>query len=143
MKSYLKNNQSIALFLSVFVALNITFLYYNFIFFIGNHDWDWVKGTTQVLSLNTGLFEARFAKFIFNTMLFSGHIFPIINNIVSFSFLSIGAVFICKYLKINNLIHSIIISLCLFWSSLLYILVSLILFTNLVILIVYLCKVFE
>lgn len=98
------------LFISVFIALCTTFSYYSFTFFIGNHDWDWVKGTSQVLSLSTGLFEARFGKFILNVLLFSGHIFPILNNLISFLLLSIGAVLICKYLNITQTFNAVIVS---------------------------------
>ncbi len=90
------------LFLSIFMALNMVFLPYIFSFFIGNHDWDWVKGTSQVLSLNTGMFEARFSKFILNVALFSGHIFPILNTVTSFFFLTLGAVVLTKYFAIKS-----------------------------------------
>ncbi|MBQ8750646.1 MAG: hypothetical protein IJZ30_03300 [Alphaproteobacteria bacterium] len=109
MKQLLKNNMY--LFFSVFITLNIIFLYYTTTFFIGNHDWDWVKGTTQVLSLSTGMFEARFGKFILNVLLFSGHIFPILNNFVSFILLSIGAVLLAKYWNINKLLSAFIVSI--------------------------------
>ena len=54
-----KTFRGIKLFWLVFAALNLVFLYYQVTFFIGNHDWDWVKGTTQVLRWDTGLFEGR------------------------------------------------------------------------------------
>ena len=104
-------SKNICLLLSIFISLNIVFLPYTLNFFIGNHDWDWVKGTTQVLSLTTGLFEARFAKFILNVLLFSGHIFPILNNIVSFFLLSFGIVLLTNYWNIKNTKHQFLISL--------------------------------
>ena len=111
MTQLLKIKKDLFLFFSVFVTLNIIFMYYTTTFFIGNHDWDWVKGTTQVLSLSTGMFEARFGKFILNVFLFSGHVFPILNNLVSFMLLSLGAVLLTKYWKIEKNIHKFIVSI--------------------------------
>ena len=104
-------SKNIHVLLSVFIALNIVFLPYIFNFFIGNHDWDWVKGTNQVLSLTTGLFEARFGKFILNVFLFSGHIFPILNTICSFLLLALGTVLVTNYWKLKNTKQQIIIAL--------------------------------
>ena len=105
------------LFINVFISLNIVFSFYTINFFIGNHDWDWVKGTTQILELNTGLFEGRFSKFILNILLFSGHILPILNNIFSFLFASLGMVLIVDYLKIKDKTIRFIIALTPLLSS--------------------------
>ena len=109
MRRLLQNNTM--LYMVIFLSLNIVFSYYNFMFFIGNHDWDWVKGISQILQLDTGMFEGRFAKFIFNVILFGGHIFPILNNIVAFAILSLGIVILLTYWKIKNNINKIIIGL--------------------------------
>ena len=101
---------NILLFFSIFILLNIVFLYYTLHFFIGNHDWDWIKGTHQVLSLTTGMFEARFGKFILNVALYSGQIFPILNTVTSFALLSFGAVLLTKYFNINDKILVFLIS---------------------------------
>ena len=94
------------LFMLVFLTLNLLFVFYQTSFFIGNHDWDWVKGTDQILSINTGLFEARFSKFILNVILYGGQIFPILNNITAFALLSLGAVMLTNYWKIKRNICS-------------------------------------
>lgn len=99
------------IFLIVFCALNLVFAFYEATFFIGNHDWDWVKGTTQVLSLNTGLFEGRYAKFILNVMLFGGQILPLLNTMVAFALLSLGSVLLVKYWKVKETAAQIIIAL--------------------------------
>ncbi len=104
-----------------FCISNLLFLYYQTTFFIGNHDWDWVKGTTQVLSLDTGLFEGRYAKFILNVCLYGGQILPILNNLTAFVLLSFGMVLLVKYWKIEKgisgiLIGSIIISSPYIWD---------------------------
>lgn len=92
-----KKSADISLFILVFGALNLTFLFYEITFFWGNHDWDWVKGTTQVLQLNTGLFEGRYAKFILNVVLFGGQILPLLNTITAFAFLAVGQVLLVNY----------------------------------------------
>lgn len=92
-----------------FCICNLLFLYYQITFFIGNHDWDWVKGTTQVLSLDTGLFEGRYAKFILNVCLYGGQILPILNNLTAFGFLSFGLVLLTKYWRVEKISSQIII----------------------------------
>lgn len=89
-------------FLPVFVALNAVFAYYQITFFWGNHDWDWVKGTTQVLQLDTGLFEGRYAKFILNVALFGGQILPILNTMAAFALLATGQVLLVNYWQIKQ-----------------------------------------
>lgn len=99
------------LFFIVFAALNVVFAFYQFSFFWGNHDWDWVKGTTQVLSLNTGLFEGRYAKFILNVFLYGGQVLPVINTITAFALLSAGVVLLVRYWQISPKTDSIIVAL--------------------------------
>lgn len=95
-------NNNFSEFLLVFVALNVVFAYYQITFFWGNHDWDWVKGTTQVLSLDTGLFEGRYAKFILNVILFSGQVLPLLNTLVAFALLALGQVLLLNYWQIKQ-----------------------------------------
>lgn len=106
-----QHTNNLKLFLIVFTILNLVFAFYQINFFIGNHDWDWVKGTNQVLSLTTGMFEARYAKFILNVFLYSGQILPIINNITAFALLSYGLVLLTNYWKIKTLTNQIIIAI--------------------------------
>lgn len=105
------NKDQIRLWLFLFCSLNILFSYYQIHFFWGNHDWDWVKGTTQVLSLNTGMFEGRFAKFILNVILFGGQILPILNSLVAFALLALGSVFLVEYWQIKDIKVKFVIAL--------------------------------
>lgn len=99
------------LFITVFVALSLVFSFYQFSFFWGNHDWDWIKGTTQVLSLNTGMFEGRYTKFVLNVILFAGQVYPILNTIIAFALLAMGSVLLISYWGITKKTDQIIISL--------------------------------
>lgn len=90
------------LFITVFLALNLVFAFYQFSYFWGNHDWDWVKGTTQVLSLNTGLFEGRYGKFILNVTLFAGQVLPLLNTIIALALLAVGTTFLTTYWQIER-----------------------------------------
>lgn len=105
------DNQSIRLAGLTFIILNIVFAFYHITFFWGNHDWDWVKGTTQVLSLNTGMFEGRYAKFILNVTLFGGQILPILNNIVALGLLSFGVALLTSYWQIKDFMARFITAL--------------------------------
>ncbi len=102
---------NISLFLWVFIALNVVFAYYQFTFFWGNHDWDWVKGTTQVLRLDTGLFEGRYAKFILNVALFGGQILPLLNTLAAFALLAIGQVLLVNYWQIKRPFARVLVAL--------------------------------
>lgn len=93
----MKRSADIKYWLIAFSALNLVFLPYQLDFFIGNHDWDWVKGTNQILQWDTGLFEGRYAKFILNTLLFGGQILPLVNTLTSFALLALGVVWLNKY----------------------------------------------
>ncbi len=99
------------LFMLVFIALNLVFAFYQISFFIGNHDWDWVKGTSQILSFNTGLFEARYSKFILNVILYGGQILPILNTLTAFALLSLGMVMLVNYWQIKDKYAKSIIAL--------------------------------
>lgn len=90
----------VKLFWLVFAALNLVFLYYQATFFIGNHDWDWVKGTTQVLRWDTGLFEGRYGKFILNAALFGGQVFPLLNTWLAFALLAVGTALLPAYWRL-------------------------------------------
>lgn len=110
-KNNLKYNAAFHQWLICFLSLNFVFLFYQTTFFWGNHDWDWIKGTTQVLKLNTGLFEGRYAKFILNTILFGGQILPILNNMIAFALLSLGCVFLSVYWRVQDKVASLCIAL--------------------------------
>ena len=111
MKSKIKDIFDFKLWFILFITANLIFAFYHITFFWGNHDWDWVKGTTQVLSLNTGMFEGRYAKFILNVGLFGGQILPILNNLVAFALLVLGAVLLTSYWQIKSFWARIVTSL--------------------------------
>ena len=111
MKNIQKSIFDFKLWLILFIASNFIFAFYHITFFWGNHDWDWVKGTTQVLQLNTGMFEGRYAKFILNVGLFDGQVLPILNNLVAFALLSLGAVWLTSYWQIKNFTARLLVAL--------------------------------
>jgi len=111
MKKTTCNQYEFKLWLVLLSTVSLVFAYYSLTFFWGNHDWDWVKGTTQVLSLNTGMFEGRYGKFILNVALFGGQIFPILNNLVAFALLALGGVLLTKYWQIKEFYMEIIVAL--------------------------------
>lgn len=98
----MKRAADIKYWLIAFSALNLVFLPYQVDFFIGNHDWDWVKGTSQILQWNTGLFEGRYAKFILNTLLFGGQILPLVNTLTAFALLALGVAWLSRYWQIKG-----------------------------------------
>ena len=106
-----KESSPVRLFVWVFAALNLVFLYYQSILFIGNHDWDWVKGTTQVLQWNTGLFEGRYGKFILNVTLFGGQILPLLNSWVAFALLAVGTTMLACYWSLKNFSSRLLVAL--------------------------------
>lgn len=111
MPDKLSNHHNKTVFLWVFCALNIAFAFYQASFFIGNHDWDWVKGTTQVLSLSTGLFEGRYAKFILNVFLFGGQVLPLLNTLIAFALLAWGCVLLVEYWRIEQPIARVMVAM--------------------------------
>ncbi len=104
-------NDKLSVFLTVFAALNIVFAFYVFSFFWGNHDWDWVKGTAQVLSLETGMFEGRYAKFILNVALFGGQVLPVLNTVVAFTLSAAGSTLLISYWQIERKPAKVVIAL--------------------------------
>lgn len=63
----------------------------------GNHDVEFIKSR---LNLNSGLFEGRFTQFIPYCLLTNGQILPIINNLLSFAFLTSALWLIAKYWRL-------------------------------------------
>lgn len=105
------NTFNFRLWLILFMTLNLVFAYYQITFFWGNHDWDWVKGSTQILQWNTGMFEGRYAKFFLNSLLFGGQVLPILNTQVAFLLLSLGATLLIRYWQIKDKVTSLIAGL--------------------------------
>lgn len=94
-RNFHKNYQKI--FLISFVIINIAFLFHTINFMFGDHDWNYVKKTIQ---WNEGTFEGRPLHFVLQSIFFNGHILPILNNLLSFFFLTLSGIFLAKYWKI-------------------------------------------
>ncbi len=86
-------------FFSLFIGLNLIFLYHGAHFLFGDHDWRYLK---DGVSLGAGLFEGRFTQFLAINMLSLGQILPLINNLLGFAGFSLGIVLLAKYWEIPH-----------------------------------------
>ncbi len=86
-------------FLISFILINIAFLFHTTNFMFGDHDWLYVRGQTF---WKEGTFEGRPLHFALQSILFSGQILPLLNNLFSFAFLSISSIMLAKYWKIKG-----------------------------------------
>ena len=77
-----------------FALINFTFLFHSLQFMWGNHDVEFIKTELQ---LTSGLFEGRFTQFIPHRLLVNGQILPLLNNLIGFSFLTLGLWLLAKY----------------------------------------------
>lgn len=68
-------------------------------FLWGNHDWQWIKEYTPLLS---GVFEGRFSQFILPTILLEGNILPILSLACGLAFYTISAILLFKMWNIPN-----------------------------------------
>ena len=66
----------------------LTYLPFIFYFMWGNHDWQWVKEYTPLLS---GVFEGRFSQFILPIALFEGKILPVLTLLTAITLYSLSA----------------------------------------------------
>ena len=85
-------------FLSLFIALNLIFLYHGAHLLFGDHDWRYLR---EPIELGAGLFEGRFSQFILINLLSQGEILPLINNLYGFFFYSLGIVCLARYWRIK------------------------------------------
>lgn len=86
-------------FFTLFLALNIIFLYHSAHFMFGDHDWRYLRNG---IKLGAGLFEGRFSQFIPINLLSQGEILPIINNILGFTGFSLGIALLAKYWQLPH-----------------------------------------
>lgn len=86
-------------FATVFLALNLLFIYHGAHFLFGDHDWRYLK---HGLPLNSGLFEGRFSQFILINILSQGELLPIINNLLGFTGFALGISLLAKYWKLPH-----------------------------------------
>lgn len=72
----------------------MTYLCYVATFFLGNHDFHFVR---YGMSVTAGVFEGRFSQFLPPYLLTLGHILPVLNVWFGFLFLSAGVVLLAKW----------------------------------------------
>ena len=84
-------------FLISFVLINIAFLFHTTNFMFGDHDWLYVKGQTY---WKEGTFEGRPLHFVLQSILFSGQILPLLNNLFSFFALTLSSIMLAKYWRV-------------------------------------------
>lgn len=86
-------------FSTLFIILNLIFLYHGSHFLFGDHDWLHIKNG---IPLGFGLYEGRFSQFIPINLLSKGQILPIINNFLGIFGFSIGISLLAKYWQIPH-----------------------------------------
>lgn len=84
-------------FLISFALINLAFLFHTTNFMFGDHDWLYVRGQTY---WKEGTFEGRPLHFVLQSILFSGQILPLLNNLFSFAALALSSIMLAKYWKI-------------------------------------------
>ncbi|MBR5154324.1 MAG: glucosyltransferase domain-containing protein [Alphaproteobacteria bacterium] len=80
-----------------FMLINIAFLFHTANFMFGDHDWLYVKAETY---WKEGTFEGRPLHFALQSILFSGQILPILNNLFSFFALTLSSIMLARYWNI-------------------------------------------
>lgn len=94
---------------SVFSILAVTFLFYLSSFYVGNHDYKYMRFGVSVLE---GLWEGRFAQFVLPKLLTEGHILPIFSAAIGFLAFSAAAVLLAYWYGVGkNYISVILFSL--------------------------------
>ncbi|MBR2273265.1 MAG: hypothetical protein IJ864_00290 [Alphaproteobacteria bacterium] len=86
-------------FFSVFIVLNLIFLYHGAHFLFGDHDWFYAQ---KGIALNSSLFEGHFSQFILTSLLTGGEILPIINNAFGFLGFSLGIALLAHYWQVPH-----------------------------------------
>ena len=80
-----------------FLLINLAFLFHTINFMFGDHDWTYIK---QQTSWKEGAFEGRPLHFVLQSVLFSGQILPILNNLFSFFALTTSSIMLGIYWRI-------------------------------------------
>ena len=78
----------------VWGVLALVFSFYMVTFFLGNHDWQFIR---YDMPLNSGLWEARITQFVPPFLLSLGRMLPIWNTLWGLMFLSAAAVLLAKW----------------------------------------------
>lgn len=84
-------------FIIAFIVINLAFSFHTFNFMFGDHDWNYVRSPNY---WSEGAFEGRPLHFVLLSLLFGGHVLPILNNLVSFAALSLSGLLLAKYWRI-------------------------------------------
>ncbi|MBO5038525.1 MAG: hypothetical protein J6C85_03605 [Alphaproteobacteria bacterium] len=84
-------------FLIAFILINLAFSFHTFNFMFGDHDWNYVRSPNY---WSEGAFEGRPLHFVLLSVLFGGHVVPILNNLVSFAALALSGLLLAKYWRI-------------------------------------------
>lgn len=95
MIKFYKDYQKI--FLIAFIIINVAFMFHTINFMFGDHDWNYIKISSK---WNEGAFEGRPLHFILQSIFFRGQVLPILNNLLSFLFLTFSGIFLAKYWQI-------------------------------------------
>lgn len=85
--------------LTVFLTLNLVFLFHGVQYLFGDHDWTFIK---QGVPLSAGLFEGRFTQFLLINILSAGEILPLINNVLGFLGYAIGIALLARYWQLPH-----------------------------------------
>ena len=78
----------------VWGVLAATYLFYTAMYFLGNHDFRFVR---YGMSLTSGVFEGRFSQFLPQYLLTMGEMLPILNIWLGLLFFSIGVTLLAKW----------------------------------------------
>lgn len=83
----------------VWGVLAVTFFFYMMTFFLGNHDFRFVRYGMPLLF---GVFEGRFSQFLPSYLLTEGQILPIVNALVGFFFLAVEVVLLARWYGVKQ-----------------------------------------
>lgn len=78
----------------VWLILAVVFLIYWSSFFLGNHDFRFMR---YGVPLDAGVFEGRFTQFLPSWLLTGGHILPVFNVLLGFAFFALAAVRLAEW----------------------------------------------
>ena len=80
-----------------FALINLAFLFHTVNFMFGDHDWIYVRYPNH---WSEGSFEGRPLHFVLQSLLFDGHVLPILNNLVAFGALALSGLLLAHYWRV-------------------------------------------
>ena len=80
-----------------FALINLAFLFHTVNFMFGDHDWNYVRSANY---WSEGSFEGRPLHFVLQSLLFDGHVLPILNNLFSFAAMALSGILLAHYWRI-------------------------------------------